>query len=72
MATDWESLLWQPLYTVKAKTAYHSGHGMDLSFEEGEIIDVLGIGMDREMEFGVECHQFGACRAKHDKLNKLT
>ncbi|CAG8621006.1 9592_t:CDS:2 [Paraglomus brasilianum] len=46
MATDWESLLWQPLYTVKAKTAYHSGHGMDLSFEEGEIIDVLGIEND--------------------------
>ncbi|CAG8529161.1 4032_t:CDS:2, partial [Racocetra fulgida] len=46
MPTNWEDLLWRPLHTVKATMDYQSDHPMDLCFEVGDIIDVLGI----------ECH----------------
>ncbi|CAG8453757.1 13627_t:CDS:10 [Ambispora gerdemannii] len=48
MATaDWENLLlWQPKHVVKAKKDYKSNHPLDLSFEVGDIIEVLGIEND--------------------------
>lgn len=35
--------MWTPLYKVRANSPYISEHHMDLSFSEGELIDVLGI-----------------------------
>ena len=44
MKTHWEDLLWRPIHKAKAKMDYHSKHPMDLYFDAGEIIEVLGIG----------------------------
>ncbi|CAG8742676.1 14327_t:CDS:2 [Dentiscutata erythropus] len=46
MPANWEDLLWRPLHTVKATMDYQSDHPMDLCFEAGDIIDVLGIEND--------------------------
>ncbi|KAF0430097.1 cytokinesis protein cyk3 [Gigaspora margarita] len=46
MPANWEDLLWSPLHTVKATMDYQSDHPMDLCFEAGDIIDVLGIEND--------------------------
>ncbi|CAG8440406.1 7651_t:CDS:2 [Funneliformis caledonium] len=43
METHWKKLLWSPIHTAKAKMDYHSKHPMDLCFNAGEIIEVLGI-----------------------------
>ncbi|CAG8532008.1 7653_t:CDS:2 [Ambispora leptoticha] len=44
---NWESLLlWQPKHVVKAKMDYKSNHPLDLNFEVGDIIEVLGIEND--------------------------
>ncbi|CAB4382818.1 unnamed protein product [Rhizophagus irregularis] len=43
MSTNWEDLLWRPIHKAKAKMDYHSQHPMDLHFDAGEIIEVLGI-----------------------------
>ncbi|CAG8807827.1 28953_t:CDS:2, partial [Racocetra persica] len=57
MPTNWEDLLWRPLHTVKATMDYQSDHPMDLCFEVGDIIDVLGIENDNWWNGCiVECH----------------
>ncbi|CAJ0626425.1 16472_t:CDS:2 [Entrophospora sp. SA101] len=43
---SWEDLLWHPIYKAKAIKDYKSTHPMDLSFEAGDIIEVLGIEND--------------------------
>jgi hypothetical protein len=60
----WETLLWKPLYEAKAIADYHSKHPMDLSFDAGTTIQVMGE-ENKDWLNGATSGKFGSFPACH-------